>query len=1041
MKGALEYIRFSIVLIGLLLATSLYGQNSWPQPAVNQLGCNWGYKIGDKWLVEPIYDMANGFSYADSVAIVRLGEKYGMIDLNGKMLIDLEADEIHLLGKTDYSFNDVINGYYVVKKGDTIGLYNVSAKKMMFKLTTDEIKIWHKQDSLLKLEYQLKQTHPSSGKVYVSNLVGIANLNQVLISPCSEYIAPTGNRAYVFSRDEQYYLASDKGKQLSQKGYDYILPYWQNGFYVVEKNGYQGLIDDRGTEVLLPEWYLYNFGSDYKRPSNHVSSLNYNRYLKVATPDKKLHNIYNLDSREFLFDAFADSFNTVGAGLNAYFFKNKHGKYSQLILAKINEGLTLSKSFSPETSIWLEREVLVLVDKKKTTCYDHNLKMLFEIKKERFLGIEQLDDFYLVETSASWLLYHKESGELLSSWTSKPQINHELDDTLVGPLFIHSKKGRIGISNKNGKSILKAEFDSVIFGRQLVEKETDDFQYKWSYGWTYFAHNETLRRSYKYYPLLVKDGRVYNLFEYLEGNKNPIRASNVGANAQVFYQNPKGPWIIFNNKGEIIANTPPPAIIDYYNQKTEFIGADSSFLQFSNAVFSVKHNKVVAKGKFRKVFIDDYGYINCDGYLLQVSGDMVCPNYQTIASAGNNHFFGYDSLGSMYFLDLECQRIVDEPIFGLAEWQPTTRTCFVLLEKIDGEYYYGKKHFWYHVRIDDYGKIEKLSDEAFVVPYLLDYSGYQQISTEIGKGLLDTDGNRILEPIYHTIHYVRDKCFVINKGENTAFADLNGNIKTAFDSIEIMGAFDQFAVVKRNDSLLLIDYNDFKFNYLKSALSVDEKVELINSGLENSKLDSNFYQLSNRLQAQLIDQLLDLFFEGPRIGTRDGHFYYAKNMGLHVDNSLLKSYQTIGELSYMFNKKRNEAYLIKAYTVNSVSIEYRNTYQEVGRANAIFHSIEPPRNYVLSNGRLEYVQLDEILDMSPTNYSRLNELVLTQILLNEDLYVQCSKEGDYLDLVKDNFFITRAGICFQVHNYNNNETTVILVSKANLKGFLKVKLW
>ncbi|MGB0431971.1 MAG: hypothetical protein ACPGLV_15965, partial [Bacteroidia bacterium] len=592
----------------------------------------------------------------------------------------------------------------------------------------------------------------------------------------------------------------------------------------------------------------------------------------------------------------------------------------------------------------------------------------------------------------------------------------------------------------HGKPILKAEFDSIIFGRQLVAKETDDFQYKWSYGWTYFAPYETLRRSYKYYPLLVKDDRVYNLFEYLEGNKDPIKVSNLVANAQVFYQSSKGPWIIFNNKGEIIANTPPPATIDYYNQKTEFIGADSFFLQFSNAVFSVNENKVVAKGEFRKVFIDDYGYLNCDGFLLQSNGNVVCPNYQTIASAGSNHFFGYDSLGSMYFLDLDCQRIAEEPIFGLAEWQPSTRTCFVLLEKFDDDYYYKKKHLWYHVRIDENGKIEKLSDEAFVVPYLLNYNGYQQISTEIGKGLLHTNGNRILDPIYNDIYYVRDKCFVLSKGKNTAFTDLKGNIKTVFASIEIVGVFDQFAVVKRNDSLLLMNYTDFKFNYLKSALSVDEKVELINSGFENGELVSTFYQLSNRLQTQLIDQILDLFFEESRIGTRDGHFYYAKNMGLHVDNSLLNSYQTIGELSYMFNKKRNEAYLIKAYTENSVSIEYRNTYQQAGRASAIFHSIKPPRNYVLNNGRLEYVQLDQILNMSPTNYSKLNELVMTQILLNEDLYVQCSKEGDYLDLMKDNFFITRAGICFQVHNYNNNETAILLVSKANLKKYYGRKL-
>ncbi|MGB0431421.1 MAG: WG repeat-containing protein, partial [Bacteroidia bacterium] len=279
MKGVFEKTKFVAFLIALLLTVTLYGQKPLPQPAVNNLGCNWGYKVGDKWLVEPIFDIANAFSYADSVAIVRLGEYYGMIDLNGKMLIDLEADEIHLLGKTRYSYNNVINGYYVVKKGDSVGLYSVSAKKMMFKLIANEIKTWHKPDSLLKLEYQSKQKDPSSGRVYVTKLIGIANLNDVLIYPSTEYLAPTGNHAYVFSRNEQYYLASDKGKQLSQKGYDFILPYWQNGFYVVEKNGYQGLIDDKGNEVLLPEWYLYNFGSDYKRPSNHVSSLNYNRYL------------------------------------------------------------------------------------------------------------------------------------------------------------------------------------------------------------------------------------------------------------------------------------------------------------------------------------------------------------------------------------------------------------------------------------------------------------------------------------------------------------------------------------------------------------------------------------------------------------------------------------------------------------------------------------------------------------------------------------------------------------------------------------------
>ncbi len=112
--------------------------------ATNFDNCSYGLKNKKgEWIVQPIYDYIDQVSYNEPFFIIEKKNLKGLVDLSGKLLLNVEFDDINIL---EYYFQkDNVNRFssadmFIVRKNGKEGLYNINEKSFLLKLNYEDIR-------------------------------------------------------------------------------------------------------------------------------------------------------------------------------------------------------------------------------------------------------------------------------------------------------------------------------------------------------------------------------------------------------------------------------------------------------------------------------------------------------------------------------------------------------------------------------------------------------------------------------------------------------------------------------------------------------------------------------------------------------------------------------------------------------------------------------------------------------------------------------------------------------------------------------------
>lgn len=183
----------------------------------------------------------NPLEYSDKIKSFWLyeGEKVGMIDAKGEMLIPCEYSRISFLGMQE-------NDYTLFKDSTTVGLYDVKAKRFIVPIGKyDAYYIWNDK---------------YKEKVYIvvkNSKYGLISLDGKEIVPCKykditqgASTATTPRFYHVWTTDKSFGLCNNQGKLIAPVGAVDKVVEARAEILVISKNGKIGAISYNGTTLV-----------------------------------------------------------------------------------------------------------------------------------------------------------------------------------------------------------------------------------------------------------------------------------------------------------------------------------------------------------------------------------------------------------------------------------------------------------------------------------------------------------------------------------------------------------------------------------------------------------------------------------------------------------------------------------------------------------------------------------------------------------------------------------------------------------------------
>ncbi len=174
------------------------------------------------------FDSKQNIWYENNILRVYKNGKYGLIDLEGNILLNCDYDEITTLKSVKENF--------IVKKDGKVGLVNSKGQEI--------IKIEYKEIKTLKEgyknEYIIVDENDNSGVISTSGTI--------IVTPAYKEIKYLGNtETYAVMVDNVWTLIKKNGEVINNT-YNYISAKGEN--VVVEKNGKYGIITTKGEEKV-----------------------------------------------------------------------------------------------------------------------------------------------------------------------------------------------------------------------------------------------------------------------------------------------------------------------------------------------------------------------------------------------------------------------------------------------------------------------------------------------------------------------------------------------------------------------------------------------------------------------------------------------------------------------------------------------------------------------------------------------------------------------------------------------------------------------
>ncbi len=178
------------------------------------------------------FDSKQNIWYEENILRVYKNEKYGLIDLEGKTILNCDYDEITSLKSVKENF--------IVRQNDKVGLVNSKGQEI--------IKIQYKEIKTLKEGYKNEYIIVDEN----DNCGVISTSGTIILEPAYKQIKYLGNaEIYAVLIDNLWTLIKKNGEVINN-AYNYISVKGEN--VVVEKDGKYGIITTKGEEKITPTY-------------------------------------------------------------------------------------------------------------------------------------------------------------------------------------------------------------------------------------------------------------------------------------------------------------------------------------------------------------------------------------------------------------------------------------------------------------------------------------------------------------------------------------------------------------------------------------------------------------------------------------------------------------------------------------------------------------------------------------------------------------------------------------------------------------------
>lgn len=296
------------------------GGNLWYEENVLKVMQNGKYGLIDldgKVLLSPIYEQISSLKGIENSLIVKQDGLYGLVDNKGKLIINPKYKEIQSLDKKDYKC-----GYIVKSEDDKSGLIDVSGKVIL------ENK-YEKIDNIYGNNYYVIE---EEGKQKVINQTGeTLNINDF------NKIMQISNSGIVFEKDNKYGVVNFEGEIIIKPIYDYLEEINTNVYKAKlnEKNGiidldesqklpyeYTNIYFDKNVQVYIAENEDFTssiINSNFEiKITGIISEINKEKkYIKVKVNDDYKYYNFNLEEKN-VYDILKD---------NTLYMSKNNGKY------------------------------------------------------------------------------------------------------------------------------------------------------------------------------------------------------------------------------------------------------------------------------------------------------------------------------------------------------------------------------------------------------------------------------------------------------------------------------------------------------------------------------------------------------------------------------------------------------------------------------------------------------------------------------------------------------------------------------------------
>lgn len=427
--------------------------------------------------------------YKDSIFIVRKNDKYGVLDIHKKVILDIKYDEIN--------FKDTYRNIIITKRDNLYGMYQTNGKTLV-----PEQYLFIYESNYFRPNYVMSK----SGKYY---FFSPSQRRTLPISFNTENVRVRNEHLLLYENSD-WILIDTLGKQLCRSKNEITEMVAPNRFLTTRYSGgyYRQLIDSTGKPVKDDEYYYLNKLNDnvligwtdpeiidqtgYKKPTKAIlldldgNQICDEEFESLEKIDEHYLKAYRNGKMYFINErgrnVIDEKIDGAGKFFDKVYFYTINGKY------RLFDPQIPYRKTEEFDQITYKAEGMLGVKKGEKYGYlDSNMNIAIEF------NFDQIQPFHfgvaLVKIREDWFLIDK-LGNILSD-------DYKMTQDLGGGYTMIKKNDKFGVINNKGMVIVEPEYEKCV----TISKKKDDV-----YGF--------ILRKDKKDGMIGTDGKIIHPFIY-----------------------------------------------------------------------------------------------------------------------------------------------------------------------------------------------------------------------------------------------------------------------------------------------------------------------------------------------------------------------------------------------------------------------------------------------------------------------------------------------------------------------------------------------